>query len=76
MKLYFIAILAMILTGCSSSNQYRKCVGLNGHEDPKLAYEYSARNIAVGILFVGLVAPPVFVLLDELKCPIGSAQTN
>jgi hypothetical protein len=61
----------MVMSGCASSTDHGKCIGLNGKEDPKLTYEYSARNIAVGIIFFGLIAPPIFVALDELKCPTG-----
>lgn len=70
-KIIALCVVAMTLAGCSSSNEYGSCVGLNGDENPKLKYQYSARNIAVGIVFFELILPPVFVALDELKCPVG-----
>ena len=67
---YLIVLLMLTLASCSSSNDLGKCVGLNGHEDPKLNYEYSAWNIGVGIVFSELIVPPIIVALDELKCPV------
>lgn len=72
MKKLAIVVLMLSMSACTSSNQYGKCVGLNGNEDPKLKYEYSALNIAIGILFFGFIAPPIYVALDELKCPVGT----
>jgi hypothetical protein len=72
MKTLTISLILLVLLGCTTKTQYGKCTGLNGHEDPKLTYEYSAWNIAVGIFFFGLIVPPVMVALDGLKCPVGS----
>jgi hypothetical protein len=72
MKKLTIIILMLSMSACTSSNKYGKCVGLNGNEDPKLQYEYSASNIAMGILFFSLIAPPIYVALDQLKCPVGT----
>lgn len=75
MRKISLAILAIfvafLLTGCTSSNQYGKCVGLNGNEDPALKYEYSAKNIALGAIFFYMIAPPIVVALNEMKCPVG-----
>lgn len=68
----YLIILMLFLSSCSSATQYGKCIGLNGKEDPKLEYKYNGWNIALGILFVEMVIPPVIVLIDELKCPVGS----
>lgn len=57
--------------GCTSSTKYGKCVGLNSNEDNSLKYEYSSWNIAMAIIFSELIAPPIYVFLDELKCPVG-----
>lgn len=66
-----IVALSLVLAGCTSSTPYGKCVGANDKEDPKLEYKYSGWNIAMGIIFVEMIAPPIIVVLDELKCPTG-----
>lgn len=70
-KVIFAVSALLLLSGCASSTPYGQCVGINGKEDPKLEYAYSAGNIGVGLIFFELVAPPIYVVLDELKCPVG-----
>ena len=70
MKKSLLVAVCLILSSCTSKTEYGKCVGLNGKENPGLRYEYSAWNIGLGILFFTLILPPVFVVLDELKCPV------
>lgn len=65
-----LALLMLALVGCTKSTEYGKCIGLNGTEDPKLVYHYSAWNIGMGVIFFTLVVPPIVVVLDELKCPV------
>lgn len=69
--LLLLPILA-ILTACESSRHGVKCIGLNGTPKPGIEYEYSANNIIVGIVFVEMIAPPVIVVLDELRCPVST----
>lgn len=64
-------LILVTLTACTSSTNHGKCIGLNGNEDTKLVYEYNAQNIALGILFFSFIAPPIYVALDQLKCPVG-----
>lgn len=68
---YLIIVGLLILSSCTSKNQYGDCIGLNQKENPKLKYQYSAGNIAVAVVFAEMVAPPIIVLLNELKCPVG-----
>lgn len=70
MKTIIIIITLLFLVACTSKNELGLCVGLNGKEDPSLEYRYSAWNIAMGIIFVELIVPPIIVALDELKCPV------
>lgn len=71
-----VIILATFLTGCVGKTEYGQCKGLNGQEDPTLVYEYSAWNMAVGILFLELILPPIDVLLNKLKCPVARAPNS
>lgn len=69
-KAIMIGLLAVMSAGCASQTDFGKCIGINGKEDPTLEYEWSARNIIVGAIFIELLAPPIIVILKECKCPI------
>jgi hypothetical protein len=62
----------LLLVGCTSRTPHGDCIGLNGEEKPGLRYEYSAWNIAMGILFVELIFPPIDVALNKFKCPVAA----
>lgn len=70
----WLIIASVALTGCASKTEFGKCVGINGVEEKKLRYEWSARNIVLAIVFSEMIAPPIYVFLDETKCPVG--KTN
>lgn len=70
MKYLSLFFILTILSSCASSTEFGRCIGINGKEDQTLNYEWSARNLIVGIVFFGLIAPPVYVALDEIKCPV------
>ena len=63
-------LLVLLLVGCKSKTEYGPCVGINEVKDSTLVYEYSARNIVVGIIFAELIVPPIVVVLNELQCPV------
>lgn len=68
-----IGLLAMAFVGgCESETPYGKCVGALDEDlrQPGLIYKLSARNLAIGGLFFGLVVPPVYVLVDQTFCPV------
>lgn len=67
-----IAVLAIIvlLSACTSRTEYGECIGITDKEKPGLVYKVSAWNVALAILFFELILPPVFVLVDEFKCPV------
>lgn len=71
---WFVVLIVSFLAGCATQTEYGSCVGINGDQDPKLKYEYSAWNIAMGVLFIELIIPPIFVVMDELKCPVGEKK--
>lgn len=67
-----ILIGCLLLAGCVNHTEYGKCVGLGDKQDPALEYKISVRNIIVGIVFVEMIAPPVYVAVDETFCPVGN----
>lgn len=87
-KLVLLATLAS-LVACESSRDVSvktkdgivptpiKCVGVNGKgKVPGIDYDYSVRNIALGVLFFGFVLPPIKVVLTEIECPIGDTTSS
>lgn len=77
MKCLSVALVALLLcAGCESRTDYGKCVGLGEKQNPKLTYKLSGRNIAVGVIFIELIAPPIIVATDETFCPVGRADTQ
>lgn len=74
-KLLSLGVVLALLAGCTTATPHGPCVGLNGTESSKLEYKYSAWNIGLAVLFSGLILPPIFVVLDELKCPVGPKVT-
>lgn len=60
-----------LLAGCTFSNDYGECIGLDDQEQPHLKYEISTWNIVMGVLFVEMLVPPVVVALEATKCPTG-----
>lgn len=68
---HIVIILAILLAGCASKTDFGPCVGINDKQDPALVYKISVRNLVVGIVFMELIAPPVYVVVDQLYCPIG-----
>jgi hypothetical protein len=69
---YLLAL--VLLAGCEKerrlpSGESARCVGINQQKDTALVYEYSARNIILGIVGVEVIVPPVLVLLNGFQCP-------
>lgn len=61
----------LLLSACTSATEFGPCVGAFDEKNPKLEYKVSAWNIFVGVLFFQLIAPPIFVIVDETFCPVG-----
>lgn len=72
MKLLVTAVLAMSLVGCTGSTQLGPCIGINDTENPKLEYNYSAWNIALGAIFSETIVVPLVVVFADLKCPVSA----
>jgi hypothetical protein len=71
-RIVLMIIFGFILSSCTTRTDYGPCVGIADEKDPNLTYKVSAWNLVIGIFFMGLVAPPVFVLVDEFYCPVGN----
>lgn len=67
----FLLIALLGISACTSRTDYGHCIGLNDEQDSGLVYKYNAWNIGVAIALSSLIVPPLVVILDEYKCPIG-----
>jgi hypothetical protein len=65
-----VAVAALFLGGCTSRTEFGHCIGAFDDGDPGLVYKASGWNIAMGILFVELIVPPVLVVVDQTRCPV------
>jgi hypothetical protein len=69
-----LVLIAVALSGCASRTDYGDCVGLGEKQNPQLRYKVSVRNVAVGVIFIELIVPPIVVVADETFCPVGPAS--
>jgi hypothetical protein len=71
-KLVLMAVLmAALVSGCTSKTDFGQCVGAFDDKNPALTYKLDVGNAVVGVLFSGLILPPVLVIADETFCPVG-----
>ncbi len=68
-----LASLALCVSGCTSKTDFGPCIGAFDDKDPSLIYKANGWNIAMGVVFVELIVPPIIVIVDETLCPIGHA---
>lgn len=59
------------MTACTSKTELGDCIGAFDEKDPQKIYKVSAWNIFVGIIGIELIAPPIFVIVDQTHCPVG-----
>lgn len=76
MKKLVIACLVVLLTACTTSTEYGKCVGFMGKKNPKLYYELSTMNVILAAIFFETIIVPVMVFLEDLECPRGYADES
>ena len=67
---------SLILAGCTSSTKYGPCVGIGERQNPKFYYKLSGWNIAIGLIFIEVIVPPIIVATDETFCPVGLANES
>lgn len=70
MRNMILICIALMTFSCASKTEFGNCVGINDTKDSKLNYEYSVRNIAVGIIFLEMIVPPLVVVFNKLECPV------
>lgn len=63
-------LIAILLSGCTSHTEYGACIGIADDKEPNLVYKVSAWNLFLGIIGFELIAPPIFVLVDQFYCPV------
>lgn len=73
MKILIVILMALV-AGCSSKTEHGECIGVNGKKDPTLQYEFSTKNIIIGLIFSETIIVPVIVVMDQLECPISKVK--
>lgn len=71
-KLLITLLLTTTLVGCTTKTEFGPCIGAFDEKDPAKIYKVSGWNIAMGILFMEFVVPPIVVLVDNTHCPVGN----
>ncbi len=61
---------ALMVTGCTERTQYGECIGAFDDGDPALVYKTDGWNVAMAVVFVELIVPPIVVVVGETRCPI------
>ena len=66
-------ILTLILVvSCTERTKFGPCVGMgDDNRNPNLIYKLDGWNLAMGLIFVELIVPPIIVLANETYCPVG-----
>lgn len=70
-KLIVIALLGVMLAGCTSKTSHGDCVGAFDDKNPNKVYKASGWNIFLAVFFSELIVPPVLVVMNETFCPVG-----
>lgn len=63
-------VMAALVAGCTTRTDFGPCIGVADEKNPALVYKVSAWNVFLGIFFFGLIAPPIYVLVDSTLCPV------
>lgn len=71
MKKFILLLLFMSIAGCQCSTRYGDCIGVADDPEPGMRYEASIRNIILALIFIETIFVPAYVLLSDLKCPVG-----
>lgn len=66
-----MALLALVLTGCTNSTHYGECIGAFDDKDPSLKYKVDASNVIIATIFFETLVVPVIVVANETLCPVG-----
>lgn len=71
MKKILLASLLFLCVACESANGFGSCIGIADKEDPRFEYKVSTRNVLIGLVFSQSLVVPGYILLEEIKCPVG-----
>lgn len=71
MRTLLLACTILCTTACTSETAHGPCIGAFDEKDPHKLYHTNAWNLAMGIIFVELIVPPIVVVVDETQCPYG-----
>jgi uncharacterized protein YceK len=73
-KILAALMIAALLAGCTSSNEYGECIGAFDDKKAGVEYKLSIWNTAMAVIFVETVVVPVVVIANQARCPVGTAK--
>ena len=73
-KLSLLLALMLVLSSCTQTTPYGKCIGVMDKESEGKEYAISWWNSFVGIIFVETLIVPTVTILWDIKCPVGSSK--
>ncbi len=68
------SLLTAGLGGCTSETEFGKCVGLGEDQRPELIYKVSKWNVFLAVIGFELIAPPIYVVVNQTFCPVGKRK--
>jgi hypothetical protein len=68
----FVALILLAVKFYQASTEYGPCVGVTEARDSTLRYEVSVPNIIIGVVGAETVILPVYVVLKDFHCPVGT----
>lgn len=64
--------MSLMISGCTQSTSYGKCIGVADTESQNKEYAISWWNSFLGIVFSETLIVPAVVVLWDIKCPVGN----
>lgn len=60
----------LLMSACTTRNQYGDCIGLMDQPVPGVKYELSWWNGFVAFIFSGTIVVPIYTVGADIKCPV------
>ena len=71
-KLLVLSAILIGLSSCTSKTEFGPCIGAFEDKNPAKVYKISIWNVAMGIIFIEMLIPPIVVIVDGTLCPVGN----
>ena len=69
-RLFGLALLVLLFSGCTESTEHGECIGLGQDKDPAFNYRVDKSNAFVALIFVETLIVPIVIIADNILCPV------